>query len=395
MIIKQAAAMESDFDKIIERRNTSCVKYDMMDKFFGRDDLLPMWVADADFAVSEKIINALKNRLEHPILGYTFGSDSYFEAVINWLKNRYKINAEKNELHYIPGVVAGIAFCLQTFTKENDIVVVMTPVYPPFLQLPLHGHRNLVCSKLSEIKGRFFIDFEDLSKKLSGAKMLILSNPHNPGGRSWTKEELDKTAQLCAKNNVIVVSDEIHADLTLPGHNHTTFSSVSETAKRISITFVAPSKTFNMAGLSSSVCYISEKSLRKEFFGYIDGYELANGNIFAYVGAEAAFRYADDWLKEELDYIQGNINYVIKSFARRLPSVEIMRPEASYLLWINFKNTGLSHSEIWDRLINKAHVALNDGSTFGGKDFEFCFRMNVACPRVVLEEALKRICSVL
>ena len=357
-----------DFNQVIDRHNTASVKYDMMMRDFGRNDLMPMWVADMDFASPDFVLDAIRKRLEHPILGYTFGDRSYFEAIQQWLERRFRIQAKQEELHFIPGIVAGIAFSLQTFTKENDAVVIMTPVYPPFSSLPKHGNRQLRCSKLNIENGHYAIDFKDLETKLKDAKLLILCNPHNPGGRVWKKEELATIADLCAKHNVIVVSDEIHGDLTLPPYQHNSFSTVNENAKNISITFMAPSKTFNIAGLSSSVAYIPNPTLREALYQYIDGYELANGNVFAYTAAEAAFRYGEEWLQQELAYLQANIDYALESISKNLPKAEVLRPQASFVLWMNFKQYGLSHEELKNRLINRVHLALNDGLTFGGED---------------------------
>lgn len=384
-----------DFEKQIDRHHTSCVKYDMMTRDFGRDDLQPMWVADMDVATPDFILDDLRKRLEHPVLGYTFGDSAYVESIQHWLEKRYAIHALKEELHYIPGIVAGIAFCLQAFTRENDPVVVMTPVYPPFLNLPLHGKRELCCSPLQIADGRFVLDFDDLEQRIEGARMLILSNPHNPGGRVWSPDELRHIASLCARHKVIVIADEIHADLTLPGHNHTSFSTVSEEARENSITFIAPSKTFNIAGLSSSIAYIPNEALRQTFFHYIDGYELANGNLFAYIGTQSAFSKGEAWLGQFLEFLQGNIQYT-RSFVRKhLPEIRVMLPEASFLLWMDFSATGLSHEELRERLIQKGKIALNDGMSFGGESYKGFFRMNIGCPRSVLEEGLHRIVKAL
>ena len=387
--------MQYDFDKCWDRRGTSCVKYDMMDSFFGSDGLLPMWVADMDIATPDFILDDLRKRLEHPFLGYTFGGTSYREAVLQWLEKHYSVNAKEDEIHYIPGIVAGIAFCLQAFTREGDAVVVTTPVYPPFLNLPQHGHRELRCSPLQIRNGRFSIDYDDFEQRLQGARLLILSNPHNPGGTVWSPEELQRIAALCEKHHVTVISDEIHADLTLPGHRHTSYSTVSEAARSHSITFIAPSKTFNIAGLSSSVAYIADHGLREKLFGYIDGYELANGNVFAYTGAESAFRHGEPWLAQLLEYLENNICYAIKHLQKHIPEVKIMWPEASFLLWMDFSALGLTHDGLRRRFIEKAHVALNDGTAFGGKKYECHFRMNIGCPRPMLEEGIQRMCDAL
>ena len=383
--------MHEDFDRIWERKGTSCVKHDMMERDFGRNDLLPMWVADMDFAVPDCILDDLRRRLEHPILGYTFGGESYQEAVLQWLETRHDIRAAAHEIHYIPGIVAGIAFCLQALTREGEAVVVTTPVYPPFLNLPRHGHRELRCSPLRIREGRFAIDFDDLEQRLQGARLLILSNPHNPGGTVWDNGTLQQLADLCDRHQVTVISDEIHADLTLPGFRHTSYATVSDKARNHSITFIAPSKTFNIAGLSSSVAYIPNPQLRQTFFDYIDGYELANGNLFAYIGAESAFRHGGPWLESLQQYLQENICHAIAYLHRELPAVRVMRPEASFLLWMDFSALGLPHDELRRRFIHEAQVALNDGTAFGGTGYEGCFRMNVGCPRSLLDEGLQRI----
>ena len=384
-----------NFDEIIERRGTSCVKHDMMDRIFGTNDLMPMWVADMDFRSPDFVIDALRKRCDHEVLGYATAPDSYWEAVTNWLQNHFHITADRHELHFIPGIVAGIAFVLQAMTHPGDGILVTTPVYPPFLDLPQNSHRQLVCSPLKVVDGRFSIDFDDLEWRAHQCRWLILSNPHNPGGTVWDRDTLARIADICYRNNVNVIADEIHADLTLPGHNHTSFSTVSDNARDISITFIAPSKTFNIAGLSSSVCYCPNEQLRQRFFGYLDGYEVANGNIFAYVGAEAAYRHGEEWLRQMLEYLQGNIECLRTFLAERMPKVKAVLPEASYLAWLDFSDLGLEHDDIRQRLIHRAHVALNDGTTFGGNDYRCCFRINLGCPRATLLDALERIAACL
>ena len=387
--------MTYNFDEIIPRKGTNCVKHDALQHFFGTDDLLPMWVADMDFRSPDFVIDALRKRCDHEVLGYATAPDSYWEAVTNWLQNHFHITADRHELHFIPGIVAGIAFVLQAMTHPGDGILVTTPVYPPFLDLPQNSHRQLVCSPLKVVDGRFCIDFDDLEWRAHQCRWLILSNPHNPGGTVWDRDTLARIADICYRNNVNVIADEIHADLTLPGHNHTSFSTVSDNARDISITFIAPSKTFNIAGLSSSVCYCPNEQLRQRFFGYLDGYEVANGNIFAYVGAEAAYRHGEEWLRQMLEYLQGNIECLRTFLAERMPKVKAVLPEASYLAWLDFSDLGLEHDDIRQRLIHRAHVALNDGTTFGGNDYRCCFRINLGCPRATLLDALERIAACL
>lgn len=383
-----------NFDEIIPRKGTDCVKHDALDAFFGRDDLLPMWVADMDFRSPDFVMDAIRERCQHEVLGYAFPSDSYWEAVQYWLRRHYNIEANRHEMHFIPGIVAGIAFVLQAMTKPGDGVLVTTPVYPPFLDLPSNNARQLVASPLHVENGRFAIDFEDLEWRARQCSWMILSNPHNPGGTVWGEETLSRIAEICYRNNVNVIADEIHADLTHPGHHHVSFSTVSDHARDISVTFIAPSKTFNIAGLSSSVCYCPNESLRKRLFGYLDGYEIANGNIFAYVGAEAAFRHGEDWLRQMLQYVQSNVGYLRQFLSEQMPYVRAVLPEASYLPWLDFGELGLSHEEVKDRLINHAKVALNDGTTFGGKVYRGCFRLNIGTPRAILKKALEQMAAV-
>jgi len=385
--------MTYNFDEIIPRKGTCCVKHDALEAFFGRDDLLPMWVADMDFRSPDFVMEAIRERCQHEVLGYAVPSDGYWEAVRNWLRGHYRVEAQREELHFIPGIVAGIAFVLQAMTKPGDGILVTTPVYPPFLDLPSNSARQLVASPLHVVDGRFKIDFDDLEWRARQCSWMILSNPHNPGGTVWGEETLRQVAEICYRNNVSVISDEIHADLTLPGHHHVSFSTVSDYARDISITFIAPSKTFNIAGLSSSVCYCPNESLRKRFYGYLDGYEIANGNIFAYVGAEAAFRQGEDWLRQMLQYVQRNVGFLHQYLAEQMPYVQAVLPEASYLPWLDFNGLGLTHEELKDRLINHARVALNDGTTFGGKAYQGCFRLNIGTPRATLKEALERIAA--
>lgn len=382
-----------DFDEIIPRKGTNCVKHDALQQFFGSDDLLPMWVADMDFRSPDFVMEALRRRCEHEVLGYPTAPDSYWHAVIDWLRRHYHVTALRDELHFIPGIVAGIAFVLQAMTHPGDGILVTTPVYPPFLTLPKNGQRQLVCSPLKVVDGRFAIDFDDFEWRARQSRWLVLSNPHNPGGTVWDKETLSRIADICYRNNVNVISDEIHADMTLPPHQHISFSTVSNNARNISITFIASSKTFNIAGLGSSVCYCPNEQLRQRFFGYLDGYGLAGGDIFAYVGAEAAYSHGEEWLQQLLAYLKGNVECLRTFLAERLPQVKAVLPEASYLAWLDFSAMGLDHEEIRSRLLQRARVALNDGTTFGGNDYRGCFRINLGCPRATLLEALERIAS--
>lgn len=422
-----------DFDEIIERRGTDCFKWDALKAMYGREDVTPMWVADMDFRSPDFVMEAIRKRCEHEVLGYTMPSQGYWQAVTAWLEKHYNIKTSKDNLHFIPGIVAGISYALLCLTQPGDKVLVTTPVYPPFLNLPKDSGRTLVCSPLRITmpagyrRSRFEIDFEDFERKAEGCKLLILSNPHNPAGTIWGKETLQRIADICERKGLLVISDEIHADLTLDrrlpagnesnSHRHlsgnkdtagwkpavqVSYSTVSEAAAHHSITFMAPSKTFNIAGLGSSVCFISDETLRKRFFGWLDALGVAGGNIFAFTAAEAAFAHGEEWLRQMLEYLNENVQALGLFLQERMPKVKAVLPEASYLAWLDFSGYGLTHEQLKDRLLNEAKVALNDGTTFGvrdhkgataeiGKDYECCFRLNLGCPKSTLLDVLERI----
>ncbi|MDY6326397.1 MAG: MalY/PatB family protein [Bacteroidales bacterium] len=382
-----------NFDDIADRKGSNCVKYDMLGEFFGADDILPMWVADMDFRTPDFILDAIRRRCDHEVLGYTFSPESYKMAVLNWFQKHYGVSAKWKTMHFIPGIVQGIAFAMQAFTVPGDKVLITTPVYPPFLNVPHRTGRIFVSSPLKTVDGRFCIDFEDLEKKAAGCKMMILCNPHNPGGTVWSGDELRNVADICKRNNVLVISDEIHADLTFPEYRHTTFSSVSETAAGNSITFFAPSKTFNMAGLASSVCYVPDIEVRKKFFAYLDGNELSLGNIFGYYAAEAAFSKGEEWLRQLLEYLTGNIAAAESYVSAEMPELKIMRPQASFLLWIDFRAWNIPHKDLVHKLVHEAKIGLNSGLDYGPEGEGF-MRMNIGTNRATVLEGLRRIATV-
>lgn len=381
--------MQYNFDEIIERRGTDCFKYDALKQLYGRDDLVPMWVADMDFRSPDFVMDAIRKRCDHEVLGYGMPGEGYWQAVTSWLALHYGIQIDRDHLHLIPGIVAGIAYALLCFTEVGDKVLVTTPVYPPFINLPKGSGRTLVCSPLKVVDGRFAIDFDDFEQRIEGCKLFIMSNPHNPAGTVWGEEVLRRIAEICEHHNVLVIADEIHADLTLPPHRHISYSTVCEAAARHSITFMAPSKTFNIAGLGSSVCYIEDEALRKRFFGWLDTLGVAGGNIFAFTAAEAAFAHGEEWLRQMLAYLGDNVALLDTFLRERLPRVKAVLPEASYLAWLDFSDYPYTHEELAARLVDKARLALNDGTTFGGADYSRCFRMNLGCPHSVLQKALE------
>ncbi len=382
-----------NFDEKIERRNTSCVKHDTLTAHFGTEDVIPMWVADMDFKTAPCVVDAVRARAAHEILGYTFAGDSYYEAICDWQKRRHNWDITRPQIGFIPGVVAGMAYCIKAMTQPGDKILIQSPVYTPFHNLVKRNDRQLVYNSLLNENNRFEIDFEDLEQKLSdGCKMMLLCNPHNPGGRVWEKAELQKVAALCARYGVLVISDEIHADLTLPENVHIPFACVSDEAADNCITLSAPSKAFNMAGLGSSYFIIRNESIRRRFKTYLSASELNNGHVFAFCTTEAAYRYGEGWLSQLLNYLAGNIRLVQDFLTEHLPQVKMMVPQASFLIWLDFRNLHLEQKELVDIMLKQAHVAMNDGETFGVEGRGF-MRLNIGTPRDVVLQALEQVKS--
>ncbi|MEG1005214.1 MAG: PatB family C-S lyase [Bacteroides sp.] len=382
--------MNYNFDEIIDRRGTDSVKWDAVGERFGRNDLLPLWVADMDFRTPPFIIEALRKRMEHEVLGYTFTSEAWYTSIIAWLQKRYGWTIQREMLTFMPGIVRGLAFALHCFTRPGDKVMVMPPVYHPFFLVTQKNKREVVYSPLVLRDGQYEIDFDRFKADLQGCKLLILSNPHNPGGRVWTPEELAMIAELCAESGTLVISDEIHADLTLPPYKHTTYALVSEKARQNSLIFMSPSKAFNMPGLASSYCVIENEALRHQFQAYMEASELSEGHLFAYLSVAEAYSNGTEWLDQALAYIQGNIDFTDTYLRTHIPGIRVIRPQASYLVFLDCRELGLSQEKLVDLFVNGAHLALNNGTTFG-KEGEGFMRLNVACPRSVLEKALNQL----
>jgi len=382
--------MKYNFDEIIDRRGTESVKWDAVSERWGRNDLLPMWVADMDFRTPPFVMEALRKRLEHEVLGYTFACEEWYTSIINWLQNRHGWKVKREELTFMPGIVRGLAFAIQCFTEKGDKVMVMPPVYHPFFLVTEKNKREVVYSPLVLRDGQYYIDFDRFRKDIQGCKLLILSNPHNPGGRVWTREELEQIAEICYESKTLVISDEIHADLTLPPYQHITFALVSEKARQNSLVFMSPSKAFNMPGLASSYCIIENKEICRCFQEYMEASELSEGHLFAYLSVAAAYSNGTEWLDQVLAYIQSNIDFTDTFLSEYIPDIKMIRPQASYLVFLDCRTLGLNQKELVDLFVDGAHLALNDGTMFG-KEGEGFMRLNVACPRSVLEKALKQL----
>ena len=379
-----------NFDKIIDREHTANVKYDLRETYFGRKDVLPMWVADMDFATPDFITSAVQRRAEHLIYGYSYRTDSYFRSIIDWFTRRYQWPIKKEWILFSPGVVPAFNFALQAYTNPGDKIIVQPPVYFPFFSAIKNNNRIQLDNQLIYSGGRYTIDFDDLREKAREAKMIFLCSPHNPSGRCWTKEELNELAAICLENEVLILSDEIHSDLILPGFKHIPTASLSGEIANKTITCVAPSKTFNIAGLATSNVIIEDEELRNAFNEAIEKVHVAGGNLFGKVALEAGYTHGDQWLDELLVYLQGNFKLLEERIESEFPLLSVVPLEATYLSWIDFSKTGLSDEEIKDRLINKAGLGLSHGPIFGkgGEGFQ---RMNLGAPRAIVEEGIDRL----
>lgn len=383
---KKVGVMKYNFDEIINRRNTDAVKTDGMKDIWGRTDLIPLWVADMDFRTPPCVLEALRNRLDHEVLGYTQKAESWYTAIIHWLSTRHGWEVSANEITYTPGIVAGLSMIIHCFTEVGDKVMVQPPVYHPFFLVTEHNHRQVVYNPLVLQDGQYRMDMEHFREDIKGCKLFILCNPHNPGGRVWSKEELAEVARVCRENGTIVVSDEIHADLTLPPHVHTTFATACEDAEQNSLILMSPSKAFNIPGLSSSYCVVKNKELREKFQAHVAANELGGGHLFAFIAVAAAYSNGTDWLDQVLAYIQGNIDYTDGFFRKHIPSIKVIRPQASYLVFLDCRELGLPQDQLVRLFVDGAHLALNDGTMFGKEGAGF-MRLNVATPRSVLRQA--------
>lgn len=380
-----------NFDEIVPREGTNCLKYDAREWIFKTNDVLPLWVADTDFKTPDFIVNAIKERASHEIYGYTFKPDSYFEAITDWMKRRHSWEVKKEWISFSPGVVAGITIAIETFSKPGDGVVVQPPVYFPFFESVKGTKRKMIENPLKIENGRYTFDFDDLKSKIDEkTKLLLLCNPQNPGGMVWTKNELEELANICFDNNIMVISDEIHSDLVFKGNRHIPFASLSEKAAKNSVVCMAPSKTFNVAGLASSLVIISDKTKYARYERALNVGHLGMGNIFGSVALEAAYKNGEQWLNELLDYLWENYVFLETFIKENLPKVKVMKPEATYLIWLDFREYGMNDDELMQFTVEKAKVGLNNGGRFGTGGYGW-LRLNIGCPRSVLEEGLQRL----
>ena len=385
-----------DFDSIIERRGTGALKTDALQQRYGNAGLLPLWVADMDFATPPFIVDALKKRMEHPIFGYTVEPDDFWPCVQDWILEHHGWKVEREWLTYIPGIVKGIGMAINAFLAPDEKVIIQPPVYHPFRLVPQGNGREVVYNPLRENPdGSYSMDFKNLEQVCDDkCRMLILSNPHNPAGILWDKDTLARLARFCHSRGIIVISDEIHCDMALWGGRHIPFASSCEQAAQCSITFGSPSKTFNIAGIVSSYAIVPEQELRKKFYGYLSANEYNDPPIFSPIATIAAFRNGEQWRKEMLEYVEGNILALEQYFRQYIPEIKPLRPQASFLVWLDCRALGLAHEQLVSLFVDKAGLALNDGEMFGqgGQGF---MRMNAGCPRATLMQALEKLRSAL
>ena len=381
-----------DFDKIIERRGTGAVKTDALKKVYGKEDLIPLWVADMEFETPDFIIEAIRKRLEHPVFGYTVMPEGYWETVKTWIEDHHGWKTETEWMTFIPGIVKGIGMVINALLEKEDKVIIQPPVYHPFRLIPQKNGREVVFNPLKELPdGSYEMDFENLEAVCDPkCKLLILSNPHNPAGIVWSRETLIKLADFCHSHGITVISDEIHCDMALFGNRHIPFASVSEKAAECSITFGAPSKTFNIAGIVSSYAIVPDEGLREKFFKWLEASEMSAAHIFAPIATMAAFKHGENWRQQMLRYLECNIRFVEEYCLKNIPQIRPLRPQASFLVWLDCRKLGLSHEELTDLFVNKAGLALNDGEMFnpGGEGF---MRLNIGTPRDILKEAMDKL----
>lgn len=387
--------MKYDFDKIIDRTNTSCEKHSFFKERGLSEDTLGMWVADMDFETAPEVKARIEEAAAHGIYGYTARKDDYYQAVIGWFGKRFGWNIEKNWILITPGVVFALAMSVRAYTREGEAVLIQRPVYYPFTNVIERNNRKLVNNPLVLREGKYVMDYEDMERKIveHQVKLFLLCSPHNPVSRVWTREELVRAAEICRKHDVIMVVDEIHCDFILEGYHHTSFGTLGEEYADRAVICTAPSKTFNLAGLQLSNIVIKNRELRKGFIRELNSISYFGANLFGQVACQAAYESGEDWLEELLVYLKGNVDYIRDYIGRYLPKVHLIEPEGTYLLWMDFRDYGYDSKKLQDMMLHEAKLWLDEGVMFGEEGAGF-MRINIASPRSVVEDALGRIRSV-
>ena len=386
--------MTFDFDKVIDRRGTNCLKYDFAVERGRKEDILPLWVADMDFQTAPGIQERLRAAVDHGIFGYSDGKADYFAAVSSWYREKFGWETKEEWLIKTPGVVFALAAAVRAFTEKGDRVLILQPVYYPFSEVIRDNGRVLINSPLKQVNGRYEMDFEDMERKITEnqVKLFLLCSPHNPVGRVWTEEELKKAGELCVKHGVLVVSDEIHSDFTYPGVAHHVFAGLSPEFARISVTCTAPSKTFNIAGLQVSNIFIPDPELRARFQKAVDAVGYSQVNLLGLLACQAAYETGEEWLSAVKEYIYGTLCFLREYLKENLPEIRLVEPEGTYLVWLDFGALGLNEEQRQELIEEKAGLWLDSGAMFGpdGEGFE---RVNIACPRETLQKALDQLAA--
>ncbi|MGA1933697.1 MalY/PatB family protein [Arcobacter sp. YIC-464] len=380
-----------NFDENIDRKNSNCEKHDALKKVFGYDDLQGLWVADMDFKTPDFINNRIIEAAKKSVYGYSYASDEFYNSIINWQKNEHQWEISKDELFIVNGVVPAYSACIEAFCpNKEDEVIVQTPVYPPLFKCVTANKRKVVVNELKVNNGYYTMDLEDLKSKITkNTKVLCLCSPHNPVGRVWNKEELEDLAQICLENNIIIISDEIHSDITFK--KFTPLASISEKIANITITLNSAGKTFNIAGLNTSYVVSKNQELLDRFRKVAQKRQINSVNFFGYIATKAAYEEGSNYVKELKLYLEKNIELTQKYLRNKNSKIKFVKPEATYLLWLNFEDYELPHNKIKEKLLTESKVALNDGVSFGsnGKNY---FRINLALSKEPLQEALGKIC---
>jgi cystathionine beta-lyase len=381
-----------DFDTVIDRTLMSSTKWSFRKERTGVADVMPMWIADMDFACAPEIVEAVKARAAFPIYGYTQRTDGYYDGLINWMKRRHRWSGiQRDWVLFSPGVVAGFNFAIQAYSHAGDKVVIQPPCYYPFMEAITNNGRQIVNNPLKIVEGKYVMDYEDLEKKIDGrTKMIILCSPHNPVGRVWKRNELEQLVNVCEKKDIVIVSDEIHNDLILGKTKHTPTAIISEEATQRTVTLVAPSKTFNLAGLTTSSAIIPNKKLRDTYQSVVDNNRTRNTNIFGIVAQEAAYTKGEAWLEELLVYLRGNLRYLEEFIKKKIPGLKVYPLEGTYLAWVDCTPLSLDDAALKEFMLKKAKLWLDEGPMFGSGGSMF-MRINIACPRSVLKQALERL----
>lgn len=383
--------MKYDFDRVIDRRATDSIKWSRNEKMFGSTDVISAWIADMDFEAPPAVIEALRARAAHGIYGYPIRPPDYYAPLVNWMQKRHRWNIEIGWLTHTPGVIPGLTFAIHAFTQPGDKIIIQPPVYPPFFAVVKNNGRQLVSNPLKFADGKYRMDLENLEKQIDArTKLLILCSPHNPVGRVWTREELTQLGELCLRRNILIVSDEIHCDLILRGHQHTPLASLSDELAQNTITCVAPSKTFNIPGLYTAAAIIPNARLRAQFNTVRENLGLEGTNIFGLAGFHAAYRDGAEWLDQLLEYLQGNVEFLQNYFKNSIPRIPFIVPEGTYLAWLDARGLGLDEAGLRKWMRERARVAMNEGHTFGEEGRGF-LRLNFGCPRATLAEIARRI----